>query len=129
MARQSNTSTRPQRGEIWLVNFNPAVGDEIYKTRPAVVMNISANWNLKLYIVVPVTKWQKHFTTNHYFWMIKLPKDRGNNLTFDSAANAFQIKSVSKARFTRKIGVLATPQLESIAETVALCIGHSPARI
>ena len=101
MTRQSNTSIRPQRGEIWSVNFDPSVGDEIYKIRPAVVMNISANWNLKLHIVVPVTKWQERFKINNYFWMIELPKDTGNNLnqphcrlilTKSSSANAILIQ-------------------------------------
>lgn len=128
MMRQSNTSIRPRRGEIWSVSFDPAVGDEIYKIRPAVVMNISANWNLKLHIVVPVTKWQERFKINNYFWMIELPKDTGNNLNVNSAANAFQIKSVSKERFTRKIGVLTASQLELITATVVFCIGYSPAR-
>ena len=128
MTRQSNTSIRPQRGEIWSVNFAPSVGDEIYKIHPAVVMNISANWNLKLHIVAPVTKWQERFKINNYFWMIELPKDTGNNLNVNSAANAFQIKSVSKERFTRKIGVLTASQLELIAATVAFCIGYSPTR-
>ena len=31
---------KPIRGEIWEVNFNPSVGAEIQKTRPAVVMNV-----------------------------------------------------------------------------------------
>jgi len=128
MMRQSNTSTRPQRGEIWSVNFNPAVGDEIYKLRPAVVMDIPAHWNLKLHIVVPVTKWQVRFKTNNYFWMVELPKDNSNHLTFDSAANAFQIKSVSQQRFNRKIGVVTAAQLNLIAETIAFCIGYSPAK-
>ena len=124
MTGQSNTSTRPQRGEIWLVNFNPAIGDEIYKRRPAVVMNIPSRWNLKLHIVVPVTKWQRRFKTNNYFWMVELPKDNSNNLTFDSAANAFQIKSVSHQRFNRKIGVVTAAQLDLIVETIAFCIGY-----
>jgi hypothetical protein len=36
-----NPST-PQRGEIWLVNFDPTVGTEIQKTRPAVVVSSDA---------------------------------------------------------------------------------------
>ena len=29
----------PLRGEVWLVSFDPSVGGEIQKTRPAVVLN------------------------------------------------------------------------------------------
>jgi mRNA interferase MazF len=133
----------PSRGEIWWVNFNspitaptpplgtpqaqlPTTGDEIYKTRPAVVMNIPASWNLQLAIVVPITSWQNHFQTNNYFWMVKIMADASNRLPNDSAANTFQIKSVSAQRFTRKIGVLTTQQMDLIAATIAFCIGYNP---
>ncbi len=31
---------RPQRGEIWMVHFDPSVGAEIRKVRPAVVVSV-----------------------------------------------------------------------------------------
>mgnify|MGYP002404015850 CR=1 FL=1 len=33
--------TTPNRGEIWMVNFDPSVGAEIQKTRPAAVINVA----------------------------------------------------------------------------------------
>lgn len=45
-----------QRGEVWWVEFDPSVGSEIKKTRPAVIVsNDSANRNLARVVVVPVT--------------------------------------------------------------------------
>ena len=44
------------RGEVWWVGFHPAVGSEIRKTRPSVIVsNNSANRNLSQMIVVPLT--------------------------------------------------------------------------
>ena len=45
------------RGEIWEVQFRPAVGAEIQKTRPAVIMNVPEVGRLPLSIVVPLTEW------------------------------------------------------------------------
>ena len=45
-----------KRGEVWWVAFDPAVGCEVQKTRPAIIVsNDSANRNLKRVIVVPLT--------------------------------------------------------------------------
>ena len=45
-----------KRGEVWWVVFDPALGSEIQKTRPAIIIsNDSANRNLKRVVVVPLT--------------------------------------------------------------------------
>lgn len=45
-----------RRGEIWWVNFDPSVGQEIHKKRPAVIVsNDISNKNLKRYQVVPLS--------------------------------------------------------------------------
>lgn len=132
---------QPIRGDIWWINFNapitsptppsgtpqsqlPTTGDEIYKSRPAVVLTIPHSWNLDLEIVVPITSWQPHFQTKQYFWMIKLFADTTNQLKNDSAVNVLQIKSVSTRRLKTKIGIMTSQQLDLITATVAFCIGH-----
>ena len=44
-----------QRGEVWNVNFDPQVGQEIQKIRPAVVVSVPSAGRLPLHIVVPIT--------------------------------------------------------------------------
>ena len=51
----------PFRGEIWLVNLDPTIGDEIRKVRPAVVVNHDGLGVLALRIVLPITAWQERF--------------------------------------------------------------------
>lgn len=142
MTKRAARVPGPTRGEIWRVNFNsplsaktpekwvpknllPTTGDEIFKVRPAVVMNTAEQWNLKLRIVVPITEWNQDYVANDFFWMVKLPASSLNRLDEDSAADTFQIKSVSLARFGEKLGVVTKHELDQLADTVAFCIGLS----
>ncbi len=46
----------PRRGEVWWVAFDPSVGGEIQKTRPAIILsNNAANAALNRVIVVPIS--------------------------------------------------------------------------
>jgi mRNA-degrading endonuclease toxin of MazEF toxin-antitoxin module len=49
-----------------------------------------------------------------------------NGLVKESAADGFQIKSLSLQRFKEKIGVLPKTIFDEIVAAVALCIGFSP---
>lgn len=104
----------------------PTTGDEIFKKRPAIVLDIAANWKFDLHLVVPLTSWKQSFKANKYFWMIEVRRNNRNKLKNDSAADAFQVKSVSTDRFGKnRIGLVSPSQLDLIVETVAFCIGYS----
>ncbi len=113
-----------QRGDIWMIRFDPSEGDEIQKIRPAVVMTASGAGKMRLQIVVPITNWQPQFS--RYFWMVQLTPDAQNGLSKDSAADAFQVKSLSINRFHRKLGHVTTDQLDEISAAIALCVGYTP---
>ena len=50
-----------RRGDVWWVEFDPAVGTEVRKTRPAIIIsNDAANRNLARVVVIPVTSNVKH---------------------------------------------------------------------
>ena len=112
---------RPKRGEVWNVRFDPAVGAEIQKVRPAVVVSMDSVGRLPLKIVVPITDWKPAFA--HFAWFVHLPATADNGLTKDSGADAFQVKSLAEARFLDKLGELTTGQLDDIAAAVAVCVG------
>jgi mRNA interferase MazF len=113
-----------KRGEIWSVRFDPSVGDEIQKLRPAVIISVSGAFRHRLQIVVPITSWQNVFRSD--FWMIRLPADAMTGLTNESAANTFQVKSVSVQRFTNPIGRVSDQHLTDITSAIALLIGFNP---
>ncbi len=100
----------PVRGEVWEINFDPGEGDEIKKTRPAVVMSVATAGRMRLRLVVPIMGWQPQFA--RYYWMTFLTPTAANGLTKESAADAVQIKSLSLNRFQRKIGVLTADEID-----------------
>ncbi len=109
------------RGEIWEVEFRPAVGAEMRKIRPAVVVNVPEVGRLPLCIVVPVTEWRPVFA--QFSWFVPLAPTPESGLTKDSGADAFQVKSVSEDRLVRRLGHIAEEQADAIADGIALCVG------
>jgi len=114
------TATSPQRGEVWDVSFDPSVGSETQKTRPAVVVNDNAIGRLPLRIVVPITEWDAKYS--QYPWFVHLKPTVANGFTKESGADAFQVKSVSLKRFVRRRGSLLDAEMDEIASAVALCV-------
>jgi len=49
--------TNPKRGEIWLVQLDPTRGQEIHKTRPAVVISSEIFSSIPMRIIIPVATW------------------------------------------------------------------------
>lgn len=111
----------PRRGEIWWVDFEPAVGNEQRKLRPAVVLSPDSVGVLPLHIAVPITDWKPHYARAP--WFTELLPTPQNGLTKHGGADGYQVKSLDRSRFTRFAGVLTAQEVEDIAATVALCIG------
>ena len=104
------------------MEFRPAVGAEIQKARPAVVMNVPEVGRLPLCIVVPVTEWKPAFA--QCSWFVLLLPTPENGLVKESGADAFQVKSVSEHRLVRKFGQITVEKVEEIAAAIALCVGY-----
>jgi mRNA interferase MazF len=111
----------PRRGEVWLVDFDPAIGAEIQKCRPAVVISLDTIGRLPLRMVVPITDWKPQYAS--FPWFVEIPADGTNGLRKDSGADCFQTKSVSENRFVRRLGELTPDQIDEIASAIALCVG------
>ncbi len=103
----------PSAGEVWLVNLDPAIGDEIKKVRPAVVVGRDAIGVLALRVVVPVTAWQDRFSGCP--WLVQLAPDAENGLDKLSVADTFQVRSLSCRRFVRSLGRLSPADRRRVA--------------
>jgi mRNA interferase MazF len=101
-----------QRGEVWWVEFDPAVGTEIRKTRPGVIVsNDSANRNLSRVIVVPLTS-----NTGRLYPGEAIVSVGGN----DSKAMADQIMAADKVRLKSKLGTLSRDDMRAVEDAVSV---------
>lgn len=110
-----------RRGEVWLINLDPTVGAEIRKTRPAVIVSQDAIGALPLRVIVPLTEWKDRYQVAP--WMVRVAADVENGLGKASAADAFQIRSVSQERFAQRLGRLQEEQVNQILQAIQIVIG------
>jgi mRNA interferase MazF len=108
------------RGEVWLLNLDPTVGAEIQKTRPVVIVNDDGVGVLPLRVIVPLTEWKDRYSVAP--WMVRIEPDSTNGLVKVSAADTFQVRSVSQERFVRQTGKLTDSQMQEIAKSLAIVL-------
>ncbi|MFY9660376.1 MAG: type II toxin-antitoxin system PemK/MazF family toxin [Terriglobales bacterium] len=105
----------PRRGEVWWVSFDPSVGGEIQKTRPALVLsNNAANTALNRVVVVPLTSRTERLYPGEA--MVTINGEQ-------SKAKADQIATASKQRLRNKMGSLSAADLAAVERAVLLQLG------
>jgi mRNA interferase MazF len=105
-----------KQSEIWLLDLEPTVGAEIRKTRPAIIVNDNALGRLPLKVIIPLTDWKERYEVAP--WMVKLLPDKQNGLSKESAADCFQMRSVSEGRFTKLLGRVSSQEMAQIREAL-----------
>lgn len=99
-----------RRGDVYLVQFDPVVGSEVGKTRPAVVLqNDLANRSSPTITLIPVSsKADRVFP-----FQVRIPAGEGG-LVHASKALCEQIRTVSRDRLTQYLGHLSAERLAEI---------------
>jgi mRNA interferase MazF len=119
MARRP-TIIQPKRGEVYLVNFDPTIGAEIQRTRPAlVVQNDIANRHSPITIVAAITS---QFDDPLYPTEVLIQPPEGG-LMLPSVVLLNQIRSIDKRRLVRRLGVLTPATMERVDRAILISLG------
>ena len=110
----------PKRGELYLVNFEPTVGAEIRKTRPALVLqNDIANRHSPITIVAAVTS---KFDETLYPTEVLVTAPEGG-LSVDSVVLLNQIRSIDRRRLVRRLGAIRGTTMERVERSLQISLG------
>lgn len=105
-----------RRGEIYMVNFDPAKGSEIKKIRPAIIVsNDLCNKYSETITVVPLSS----KIDKVYPFEILLKKGEGG-LPLDSKAKANQIRTIDKSRVVKLLGILPAEVIEKVETAIKI---------
>ena len=113
--------TFPRRGEVYLVEFDPARGHEIRKTRPGlVIQNDIGNRHSPLTIVAAITS---RLSPTPYPIEVFVEPHKGNGLSLRSAIHLDQIHSVDRERLVKRLGALDAATMRKVDDALKISLG------
>jgi len=120
MAKRKTRHVAPRRGQVYLVSFDPTVGAEIRKTRPAlVIQNDVANRFSPITIVAAITS-----KTDERLYPTEVPLPKGaGGMTTDSVILLNQIRSVDSRRLVKRLGAVRGDTMRSVERAVKVSLG------
>ena len=108
----------PKRGEVYLVSFDPALGAEIQKTRPALILqNDIGNQHSPVTIVAAITSNVRRPGPTGV--LVKAPE---GGLGVDSVVLLNQIRTVDKRRLVKRLGALRPATTKQVDQSMMISL-------
>ena len=110
----------PKRGEVYLVNFDPAKGYEIQKTRPALIIQNNVNNEYSQIVIVAAISSQvpsKAYPTNVFVNATE------GGLENDSVVLLNQVRSIDKTRLVKQLGTLSVDTIQKVNRAIEISLG------
>ena len=109
----------PLRGEVYVVNFDPTLGSEIKKTRPAVIIqNNTGNRYSNVTIVAAISS---KFGAHLYPTEVYIEPPEGG-LTKPCVILLNQIRTVDKSRLGKKLGALNRETMRHVDQALEISL-------
>lgn len=110
----------PRRGELYLVNFDPTIGSEIKKTRPALILqNDIANRYSPVTIVAAFTS---QLNESVYPTEVFIEPPEGG-LERRSVVLLNQVRAIDKQRLVTKLGALKSESMVKVDNALQISLG------
>lgn len=109
----------PKRGDIWLVALDPALGAEIRKTRPALIIsnNINNQYSQTITILPITDKGQKIYPVESVL------SEQTSGLSKVSKIKCQQIRTIDKQRLVKKMGAIEDQEWKDIQKALLIHLG------
>ncbi|WP_310410016.1 type II toxin-antitoxin system PemK/MazF family toxin [Chamaesiphon sp. OTE_8_metabat_110] len=99
-------------GSIWLVNFDPSIGTEIRKTRPAMIVSGTLFNQRRKVTVLPITSSTPDSRLLPV--VVALEPDANNGLTTDSFIVCIDPMTFDKQRLVKQLGILKIEKIRQV---------------
>lgn len=119
--QQKETVRRIRRGDVCLVSFDPTVGREIRKTRPAlVIQNDIGNQYSPLTIVAAITS---QVSAQPFPVEVVVEPSNANGLSKPSAIRLDQIRTIDARRILKHLGSVDAATMRGVDDAIRISLG------